>query len=197
MFKSIKLTCPRGHLYRVGRITPGLAVRIKGECPVCGELRIASGLVTPFSDFVVPTYNPSSLTDITSTTVRRELQSLAHHSEAVKTMRDLPFAAAPLTVVDIVAAMKVWTQHRGRPGGAVPEGRVSIQILDGTNRPSNSTRYLEKVHDRFLGRSVRPRPAPPTLGQVVEHVAPRAYQAVMNPIRRLPAALEVYLGGRG
>lgn len=153
MLLTIYTACPRGHNYRTGRFTPGLLLRIKGECPVCRDYQITSGLVTPFVNEVVPVQHLHHLTTVTSDLVRRQLVTLSHRTDVSHLLDGIPRDPTFLNVRDVLRSMEVWMQHRGRPGGAIPERHHTVEVLNGTNDPQASIAYL-----RDQRRTTRDRP---------------------------------------
>ena len=154
MLQTIYTACPRGHNYRTGRFTPGLLLRIKGRCPVCRDYQITSGLVTPFVNEVVPVHHLHHLTTVTSDLVRRQLVTLSHRSDVSRLLDGIPREPTFLNVRDVLSATEAWMQHRGRPGGAIPERHHTVEIFNGTNDPRASITYLREQRT-----TTRERPA--------------------------------------
>ena len=142
MLHTIYTACPRGHYFRAGRMTPGLVLRMRGTCPVCGDLQITTGVVTPFGPELVQLLAPHRLTNIRSDEVRHTLRNLVEHADVVRVLQRIPRDPAHLSVADVLAALETWLHHRGRPGGVLPEANQEIEILAETNNPDASVSYL-------------------------------------------------------
>ena len=187
MLHTIYTACPRGHYFRAGRMTPGLVLRMRGACPVCGDLQITTGVVTPFGPELVQLLAPHRLTNIRSDEVRHALRNLVEHADVVRVLQRIPRDPAYLCVADVLAALEAWLHHRGRPGGVLPEANQEIEIIAETNNPAVSVSYLE-AHRTRPSRSAAA--APPATG--VQALIQRAQRLLELAVGWIPAWVEAF-----
>lgn len=153
MLNTIYITCPRGHHYRVGRMTPGVVLRMRGRCPVCADFHITTGVVTPFGREILQLRAPNILTDISSGQVRRALRHLSERPDIARLLGRIPQDPAHLSVHDVLFALEGWMRHHGRPGAILPERNHTVEIVAETNDPTASIAYLR--NHRTNNRSSR------------------------------------------
>ena len=175
MMQTVYIVCPRGHRYRAGRFTAGLYVRINGPCPVCRDVQVTTGMVTPFENQMVTIGRPHRLTAVTSDAVRRQLAPLSDRPEIKQLLQRIPRESVHLSVREVVSSMEAWLRHKGSPGGAVSERNQRVEILGETNDPRKSILYLrEQLRDRCEAHSSSApgRSAPRPWNRLVERAAP-------------------------
>ena len=168
-------------------MTPGLVLRMRGKCPVCGDLQITTGVVTPFGPELVQLLAPHRLTGIRSDEVRHTLRNLVEHADVVRVLQRIPRDPAQLNVADVLAALEAWLHHRGRPGGVLPEANQEVEILAETNNPAASVSYLEAHRTR---PSASAETAPPSSG--LQALIDRARRIFVVARGRLPVWLEAF-----
>ena len=142
MLQPVFVTCPRGHYYKAGRVSPGLVIRIKSKCTRCGEYHISFGAVAPFAGEIVPTHDAGIVTGITAGMVRRELEKLSDRSDVADLLARIPADDTQLSAGSVLLALSTWIRHMGRKGAAVAERGQLIEIVANTGDPASGAAYI-------------------------------------------------------
>lgn len=145
MLQPIYVTCPRGHLHKAGRASPGLVVRVRGYCPRCRDAHVVVGVVTPFASELADVHRAELPTSISKALVMRGLQAMGNRPGVADQLRKLNGRNGSMTGYDVLEATEVWVRHFGRKGAAIPERDQRIEVVNGTESPQASQTFLKKL----------------------------------------------------